>query len=85
LALMLTARAYAVIAGRDYVVPEDVKAVAPSVLAHRVTVKPELWMSDVTGASVIRSVLNQVDTPGARESSPFTRPGDSPFARPGDA
>ena len=85
LALMLTARAYAVISGRDYVVPEDVKAVAPSVLAHRVTVKPELWMSDVTGASVIRSVLNQVDTPGARESSPFTRPGDSPFARPGDA
>lgn len=85
LALMLTARAYAVISGRDYVVPEDVKAVAPSVLAHRVTVKPELWMSDVTGASVVRSVLNQVDTPGARESSPFTRPGDSPFARPGDA
>lgn len=85
LALMLTARAYAVISGRDYVVPEDVKAVAPSVLAHRVTVKPELWMSDVTGASVVRSVLNQVDTPGARESSPFTRPGDSSFARPGDA
>lgn len=77
LALMLTARAYAVIAGRDYVVPEDVKAVAPSVLAHRVTVKPELWMSEVTGASVIRSVLNQVDTPGARESSPFARPGDA--------
>ena len=39
LALMLTARAYAVIAGRDYVVPEDVKAVAPSVLGHRVTVR----------------------------------------------
>jgi MoxR-like ATPase len=76
LALMLTARAYAVIAGRDYVVPEDVKAVAPSVLAHRITVKPELWMSDVSGASVVRSVLGQVDTPGARESSPFARPED---------
>jgi MoxR-like ATPase len=73
LALMLTARAYAVIGGRDYVVPEDVKAVAPSVLAHRVTVKPELWMSDVTGASVVRSVLNQVETPGARETG-FERP-----------
>ena len=67
LALMLTARAYAVIGGRDYVIPEDVKAVAPSVLAHRVTVKPELWMSDVSGASVVRSVLAQVETPGARE------------------
>jgi MoxR-like ATPase len=75
LALMLTARAYAVIGGRDYVVPEDVKAVAPSVLAHRVTVKPELWMSDVTGASVVRSVLNQVEAPGAREQG-FRRPED---------
>jgi MoxR-like ATPase len=67
LALMLTARAYAVIAGRDYVVPEDVKSVAPSVLAHRVTVKPELWMSNVSGDSVARSVLAQVETPSARE------------------
>ena len=74
LALMLTGRAYAVIHGRDYVVPEDVKAVARSVLAHRITVRPELWMSDVSGASVVRSVLNQVPTPGARESTGFERP-----------
>ena len=74
LALMLAGRAYAVIHGRDYVVPEDVKAVAPSVLAHRITVRPELWMSDVSGASVVRSVLNQVQTPGARESTGFQRP-----------
>jgi MoxR-like ATPase len=76
LALMLTARAFAVIAGRDYVVPEDVKAVAPSVLAHRVTVRPELWMSDVTGASVVRSVLAQVETPGPREPGFRRRPPD---------
>ena len=69
LALMLTARAHAVIDGRDYVVPEDVKAVAPSVLAHRITVKPELWMSDVSGDSVVESVLTQVATPSAREQS----------------
>ena len=74
LALMLTGRAYAVVHGRDYVVPEDVKAVARSVLAHRITVRPELWMSDVSGASVVRSVLNQVPTPGARESTGFERP-----------
>ena len=67
LALMLTARALAVIDGRDYVVPEDVKAVALSVLGHRVTVKPELWMTDVTGASVVRGVLNSVETPSALE------------------
>jgi MoxR-like ATPase len=70
LALMLTSRAYAVIGGRDYVVPEDVKAVAPSVLAHRVTVRPELWMSDVGGTTVVRSVLAEVATPGAREPGP---------------
>ena len=76
LALMLTGRAHAVIHGRDYVVPEDIKAVAPSVLAHRITVRPELWMSDVSGASVGRSVLNEVATPGARETSTgFERPG----------
>jgi MoxR-like ATPase len=67
LALMLTARAYAVIAGRDYVIPEDVKAVAPSVLAHRVTVRPELWMSDVSGDSIVRGVLTQVATPAAAD------------------
>ena len=67
LALMLTARAYAVIDGRDYVVPEDVKTVAPAVLGHRVTVKPELWMSDVTGASVVAGVLAQVSTPSPLE------------------
>jgi MoxR-like ATPase len=67
LALMLTARAYAVVNGRDYVVPEDVKTVAPSVLAHRITVRPELWMSDVSGTSVARAVLAQVAAPGARD------------------
>ncbi len=75
LALMLTARAYAVIGGRDYVVPEDVKAVAPSVLGHRISVRPELWMSDVDGSTVVRSVLSQVETPGAREGGAgFERP-----------
>ncbi len=67
LGLVLMARAFAVVSGRDYVVPEDVKTVAPAVLGHRVTIKPELWMSDVTGASVVRGVLAQVETPGARE------------------
>jgi MoxR-like ATPase len=73
LALMLTARSYAVVDGRDYVVPEDVKAVAPAVLAHRVTLRPELWMSEVSGASVVEGVLAEVETPAAREQ--LQRPG----------
>jgi MoxR-like ATPase len=70
LALMLTSRSYAVVSGRDYAVPEDVKQVAEAVLAHRITVRPELWMSDVSGASVVRSVLGSVATPSARELTP---------------
>lgn len=65
LALMLVSRAFAVIAGRDYVTPEDVKAVAVPALAHRITIRPELWMSDVSGRSVVTSVLGHVPAPAA--------------------
>ena len=65
--LVLTARAWALLHGRDYVVPEDVKAVARAVLAHRISVKPELWMADVSGASIVEAVLAQVPTPGTLE------------------
>ncbi|MGI8577852.1 MAG: AAA family ATPase [Nocardioidaceae bacterium] len=67
LALMLASRAYAVISGRDYVTPEDVKRVAQPVLAHRITIKPELWMSNVSGHSVVEAVLSSTPTPAARE------------------
>jgi MoxR-like ATPase len=63
LALLLTARAYAVIDGRDYVLPEDVKAVAGAALAHRITVKPELWLREVDGRSVVADVLSTTATP----------------------
>jgi MoxR-like ATPase len=63
LALVLCGRARAVIAGRDYVTPEDVKAVAPAVLAHRITIRPELWLSKATGSSVVGDVLGAVPTP----------------------
>ena len=65
LALLLTARAYAVVRGRDYVTPDDVKAVAHAALDHRVTVRPELWMNEVTSATVIESVLSATAAPGA--------------------
>jgi MoxR-like ATPase len=63
LSLLLCSRAHAVIAGRDYVIPEDVKAVAVSVLAHRITVKPELWLTNASGVTVTRDVLASVPTP----------------------
>ena len=67
LGLVLAARAFALLRGRDYVVPEDVKAIARSVLAHRITVKPELWMTDASGRRVVDAVLHQVATPSTLE------------------
>ena len=60
---MLVGRAYAVIRGRDYVTPDDVKAVAPAVLEHRVVVRPELWMSEVSSRSIVADLLRTVPTP----------------------
>lgn len=71
LGLVLMARAMAFLAGRDYVIPEDIKAVAPSVLAHRITIRPELWMTEASGVRVVESVLREVPTPPALE--PDTR------------
>jgi MoxR-like ATPase len=67
LGLVLAARGFALLRGRDYVIPEDVKVVARSVLGHRITVKPELWMTDVTGPGVVDQVLAQVPTPATLE------------------
>jgi MoxR-like ATPase len=63
LGLVLAARAFALLRGRDYVIPEDVKAVARSVLSHRITVRPELWMTQASGRRVVDAVLGQVPTP----------------------
>lgn len=63
LGLLLLARALAVLRGRNYVTPEDVKHVAIPVLAHRVTVRPELWMTQVDGKSVVRELIATVPTP----------------------
>ena len=63
LALMLVGRADAVIRGRDYVSPDDVKTIAPAVLGHRVVVRPELWMSEVSSRSIVADLLRTVATP----------------------
>ena len=68
LGLALAARGFAVVRGRDYVIPEDVKAVARAVLSHRITVKPELWMTQASGPRVVDGVLAEVPTPRALEA-----------------
>jgi MoxR-like ATPase len=66
LALLKLARARAAVAGRDFVTPEDVKAVAVPALAHRLTLRPELWVQRVRGEDVVRDALETVPTPRAR-------------------
>jgi MoxR-like ATPase len=63
LALMRLARAKAALAGRDFVTPEDVKALAVPALAHRLTMRPEAWVAGVKEETVVTEVLDQVPTP----------------------
>ena len=63
LALFKLSRANAALAGRDYVTPEDVKAVAVPALAHRLTLRPELWVRRVRVEDVVMECLDSVPTP----------------------
>ena len=67
LALLKLARAKAALAGRDFVVPEDVKAVAVPALAHRLTLRPELWVQRIRGEDVVADTLESVPTPPAED------------------
>ena len=67
LAVLKLARAKAVLDGRDFVTPEDVKAVAVPALSHRLMLKPELWVQRVRPEDVVREVLETVPTPTAED------------------
>ena len=60
LALVRTARAHAVLAGRDYVIPEDIKEVAVATLAHRITLRPEMWVRRIRSDDVVAEILGVV-------------------------
>ncbi|MHB8618410.1 MAG: AAA family ATPase [Chloroflexota bacterium] len=68
LALMKLSRGLAALAGRDFVTPEDVKAVAVPALAHRLILRPELWVQRVRAEDVVRECLEAVPTPSAEEA-----------------
>jgi len=65
LVLYRTAQARAAVAGRDYVIPDDIKALAPACLAHRMIVSPSARIKDVTAESVLADILGSVPVPGA--------------------
>jgi len=68
LALLKLARCRAALQGRDFVLPDDVKAVAVPALAHRLVLRPELWVQRVSAEDVVREVLDTVPTPRAEDA-----------------
>jgi len=67
LALLKLARCKAAVAGRDFATPDDVKWVAVPALAHRLVLKPELWVQRLAAEDVVREVLDRVATPKAED------------------
>jgi MoxR-like ATPase len=64
--LVQLARARALLSGRDFVIPEDVKALAVATMAHRISLRPEMWVRRVQGADVVEELLRRTPVPRAR-------------------
>jgi MoxR-like ATPase len=69
LALLKLSRCRAALDGRDFVLPDDVKAVAIPALAHRLALRPELWVQQIRSEDVLREVLDSVPAPVADEAT----------------
>jgi MoxR-like ATPase len=67
LALLKLARCRAALAGRDFVLPDDVKAVAVPALAHRIVLLPELWVQRIAAEDVVAEALATVPTPAPED------------------
>jgi MoxR-like ATPase len=65
LALLLVARVRAVLEGRDFVVPEDVKAVAVPTLSHRLRLRADAWVRGSSSEDIVAECLHEVPTPSA--------------------
>jgi MoxR-like ATPase len=65
LALAKVARAKALLEGRDFVLPDDIKALALPALAHRIVIKPEPWVRGLRGPEVVSEVIRRVAVPKA--------------------
>lgn len=68
LAMLKLARSFALMDGRDFIVPDDIKGCAFDVLIHRVLLKPDAWASDTHASDVVRSAVDSVPVPKAERS-----------------
>jgi MoxR-like ATPase len=73
LSLLKLSRCRAALEGRDYVTPDDVKSIVVPALAHRLTLRPELWVQRVSAEDVVRERLGAVATPAAEDLEPSAR------------
>jgi MoxR-like ATPase len=64
--LVQLARARALLVGRDYVIPEDVKALAVPAMAHRISLRPEMWVRQVRTSDVVEELLRRLPVPRTR-------------------
>ena len=85
LALYRTGQALAALAGRDYVIPDDIKALAEAALAHRLIIKTSSSMHDIDPRQVIAELLNSVPVGDAKTAGPGVRDGASPRSQSGAA
>jgi MoxR-like ATPase len=65
---MKLSRAVAALEGRPFVTPDDVKAAAVPVLAHRLMLRPEHWGGRVSTPSIVRALLDHIPTPAVEMS-----------------
>jgi MoxR-like ATPase len=80
LALLKLSRCRAALRGRDFVTPDDVKAVAVPALGHRLMLRPELWVQKLSADDVVRDLLETVPTPRAEEVAAESSPPGPPLA-----
>ncbi|MFC5713879.1 AAA family ATPase [Thalassorhabdus alkalitolerans] len=69
IALMKSAQAFAYINGREYVIPDDVKELAPYTLSHRMILRSDLQMTNRTGEDIVRDILSQLKVPATRKEA----------------
>ena len=78
LQLLRTARAVAALEGRDYVLPDDLKALAVPVLAHRILPTADAQLSRRTTDAIVSDIVHRLPLPGDRPASPYGRPSPRP-------
>ncbi|WP_370181350.1 AAA family ATPase [Rhodococcus wratislaviensis] len=64
--LVQLARARALLSGRDFVIPEDIKALAVPAVAHRISLRPEMWVRRIRSDDVLAELLRRLPAPRAR-------------------